>query len=208
MVVMIGIVHTLQVGHYTAQWWQQAFWAGLAGLTLLLLLYVRVFRPLVMLRHPYRVAEVRREPSTCWTLRLEPEGHAGMKFRAGQYAWLTLGKSPCSLQQHPFSFASSALSPHRLEFAIKELSDFTRTIGQVPPGSRAYLEGPFGAFDIDANTSDQTVFIAGGIGITPIMSMLRTLRDRGDRRPLVLIYAVGPGGSPLPEGAGRAPAAP
>ncbi len=190
MVVMIGIVHTLQVGHYTAVWWQQAFWAGIGGLTLLLLLYVRVFRPLIMLRHPYRVVEVRREPGKCWTLALEPEGHPGMKFRAGQYAWLTLGNSPFSLQQHPFSFASSALLPHRLEFAIKELGDFTSTIGQVPVGSRAYLEGPFGAFDIDLSPSDQTVFIAGGIGITPIMSMLRTLRDRGDQRPLVLIYAV------------------
>jgi len=190
MVVVIGIVHTIQVGHYTAEWWKQAFWVGLAALTLLLLLYVRVFRPLVMLRHPYRVAEVRRERGNSWTLTLEPEGHAGMKFRAGQYAWLTLGHLPFSLQQHPFSFSSSALSPHRLEFTIKELGDFTRTIGQVPPGSRAYLEGPFGTFNIDIETSGETVFIAGGIGITPIMSMLRTLRDRSDKRPLVLIYAV------------------
>jgi len=189
-VVVIGIVHTLQVGHYTAEWWKQAFWVGLAALTLLLILYVRVVRPLIMLRQPYRVAEVRRERGNSWTLTLEPEGHAGMKFRAGQYAWLTLGHSPFSLQQHPFSFSSSASSPHRLEFTIKELGDFTRTVGQVPPGSRAYLEGPFGTFNIDLETSGETVFIVGGIGITPIMSMLRTLRDRGDRRPLVFIYAV------------------
>ena len=76
-----------------------------------------------------------------------------------------------------------------MEFTIKELGDFTRTIGQVSPGSRAYLEGPFGSFNIDVALGE-AVFIVGGIGITPIMSMLRTLRDRGDGRPLVLIYAV------------------
>lgn len=190
MLVGVGLAHTLRVAHYVSEWWKQAFWVGLTGMALFLLLHVRVIRPLMMRRRPYRVVEVRRERGNSWTLALEPEGHSGMNFRAGQYAWLTLGDSPFSLHQHPFSFSSSALSPHRLEFTIKELGDFTRTIGQVPPGSRAYLEGPFGAFDIDVNASDETVFIAGGIGITPIMSMLKTLLDRGDLRPLVLIYAA------------------
>lgn len=190
MLLGIGLAHTLRVAHYVSDWWKQAFWVGLTGMALFLLIHVRVIRPLMMRRHPYRVVEVRRERANSWTVALEPERHAGMNFRAGQYAWLTLGDSPFSLHQHPFSFSSSALSPRRLEFTIKELGDFTRTIGQVPLGSRAYLEGPFGAFNIDVNASDETVFIAGGIGIAPIMSMVKTFRDRSDQRPLVLIYAA------------------
>lgn len=60
----------------------------------------------------------------------------------------------------------------------------------MKPGQRVYVDGPFGAFSIDRHPhAEEYVFIAGGIGITPIMSMLRTLADRGDRRPLTLLYA-------------------
>ncbi len=58
------------------------------------------------------------------------------------------------------------------------------------PGERAYLDGPHGAFTVDRHGhAAGFVFIAGGVGITPIMSMLRTLADRGDGRPIYLIYA-------------------
>ncbi len=51
------------------------------------------------------------------------------------------------------------------------------------------MDGPFGAFTLDRYDTPGFVFIAGGIGITPVMSMLRALVTRGDRRPLQLIYA-------------------
>lgn len=59
----------------------------------------------------------------------------------------------------------------------------------MEPGQRAYLDGPYGVFSVDRNLASSYVFIAGGIGITPIMSMLRTLADRSDERPLTLVYA-------------------
>src|SRR5262249_47094732 len=57
-----------------------------------------------------------------------------------------------------------------------------------PVGQRAYLDGPYGAFTIDRNPADMHVLIAGGVGITPMMSMIRTLADRGDKRPVILLY--------------------
>jgi predicted ferric reductase len=94
-----------------------------------------------------------------------------------------------SLEQHPFTIASSAAHPQRLGFTIKELGDFTSSIGQMKPGTAAYLDGPYGAFTID-ESSRAIVMSAGGIGITPMMSIIRTLRDERDQRPLLLIYAV------------------
>jgi predicted ferric reductase len=59
----------------------------------------------------------------------------------------------------------------------------------VTPGQIAYLDGPYGSFSIDRHPNADYVFIGGGIGIAPLIGMLRTLADRGDRRRLKLIYA-------------------
>lgn len=190
LIVFIGLVHVLRVGFYIDDWWKRALWTGLTAGAIGLLGYTRVVRPWRMGRRPWRVAEVRREPGSSWTVALEPEGHAGMRFDAGQFAWVTIGASPFSLEQHPFSFASSAERRDRVEFTIKELGDWTSRIGQVRPGTRAYLDGPYGAFTLDPR-AERAVFIAGGVGITPIMSILRTWRDRGDERPMALLYAAG-----------------
>jgi len=187
LVVFIGLVHVLRVGYYIATPWKQALWVGMTGVAILLLLHARVLKPLQLRGRPYRVVEVRPERGRCWTVVVEPAGHPGMHFEAGQFAWLTLGPSPFSLEQHPFSFASSASDAPRLEFTVKELGDFTSTIGEIAPGSTAFVEGPYGAFSLSPEAAGG-VYVVGGIGITPVMSILRTLRDQGDRRPHLLIY--------------------
>jgi predicted ferric reductase len=185
-IVFIGMVHGIQVGEHLDAFWKQTIWAGsLLGL-MYLVVHTRVVRPALMKRRPYRVKEVRRELPDTFTLVLEPEGHVGMNFRAGQYAWMTVGPSPYSLQQHPFSFSSSAHSGE-LSFTAKVLGDFTSSWEHIEPGESVYLEGPYGAFTLDAD-SEGAVFIAGGIGVTPAISILRTMRDTGDDRPAVLVY--------------------
>jgi len=51
-----------------------------------------------------------------------------------------------------------------------------------------YLDGPYGIFSIDRHVGPGYVFLAGGVGITPLMSQLRTMADRGDKRPVLLLY--------------------
>jgi predicted ferric reductase len=187
LVVFIGLVHVLRVGYYISVPWKQGMWVAVTGGAMLLLVHARLIKPLRLRRSPYRVTEVRPERGQSWTLALEPVGHGGMHFEAGQFAWLTLGSSPFALEQHPFSFASSAQRPRRLELTIKELGDFTSRIDRVAPGTTAFLEGPYGAFTLDPDAGG-AVFIVGGVGVTPVMSILRTMLDTGDSRPAILIY--------------------
>ncbi len=187
-VILVGLAHALQVGHYVSGVWKQAFWLGGAGVALLLLCGTRLVKPWRVRKFPWRVKEVRGVCPEVQTLVLEPVGHPGMSFRAGQYAWLTLGETPFTLQQHPFSFSSSAKVLGEVEFAIKEAGDFTSTIPHVEPGTQAYLEGPYGSFVLEDSVA-AAVFVVGGIGITPILSILRTCRDQRDTRPFLLIYA-------------------
>lgn len=185
----LAIWHVLGVGHYVDTPWRKQLWGTFSLSWLLLLVYVRLYKPLQQLRHPYRVVEVKEEKADSWSLTIEPDGHAGLRFQPGQFAWLTLGSSPFALKEHPFSFAGSAEKVPTLTFTIKELGDFSSTIKQVKPGQIAYIDGPYGAFSPDRMAAGGFVLIAGGIGIAPMMSMLRTFADRREQRPLKLLYA-------------------
>ena len=189
--VATGLAHVVGVGYYLELAWKQWMWIAMVGVAVAAFAYIRIGKPMVQLHKPWEVVEVREERGETWTLAVRPIGHDGIAFQAGQFAWITLSRSPLVIREHPFSFSSSAEDIPRVEFTIKALGDFTKGIRHLEPGTRAYLDGPHGAFTIRRNPADGYVFIAGGIGITPIMSMLRTLADRGDERPLLLIYGSG-----------------
>jgi predicted ferric reductase len=133
---------------------------------------------------------VQPERDSTWTIVLAPDGHAGFTFQPGQFAWIGIDRSPFALTTHPFSFSSSAeRAPGELFVSIKELGDFTKTIKDFEPGARVYVDGPHGVFTCDRYEGPGFVFIGGGVGVTPLLSMLRSLADRGDRRPCHLFLA-------------------
>ncbi len=186
--VAAGLLHMVGWAVYLVDPRKRALWIGMTIFWIALLLYVRIVKPLFMLRRPFRVAELRTERGDACTLVMRPEGHGGFRFRPGQFGWLTLWDSPFKITGHPFSFSSSAEAKDgRVEMTIRNLGDFTSAIPKVPVGQRVYLDGPYGAFTI-GNPADMHVLVAGGVGITPMMSMIRTLADRGDKRPIILLY--------------------
>lgn len=184
----LALSHMFLVNRYMAHPLQRAYWIGIAVVWAAAFAYIRLIRPLQLLRRPYRVVEVRPERGNAWTLALAPDGHEGMRFMAGQFAWLTARTSPFSLRDNPFSFSSSAEVRDRIEFTIKALGDFTATIKDFRPGEVVYVDGPFGTFDIDQHDAPGYVMIAGGIGSVPVMSILRTMADRNDPRPVCFFY--------------------
>ena len=182
------IAHLFLIDHHTANPLQSAYWVVLPALWVAATVAIRVIRPMQLLRRPYRVVEVRPERREVWTLVVEPDGHAGTGFVAGQFAWLTARSSPFLYRDNPFSYSSSAEHPTRLEFTIKEVGDFTSMVPDLKPGETVYVDGPYGTFSIDDRAAPGFVMIAGGIGAAPVLSLLRTMADRRDQRPVVFIY--------------------
>jgi predicted ferric reductase len=186
--IVFAQLHVSMAGLYTNTFWKQVVWVGTAALMVGLVLYLRLLKPVLQKGRAWRVAEVRAERGDTHTLALEPVGHEGIRFLPGQFGWIKLAGS-FTLEEHPYSFSSSAERTDRVEFGIKALGDFSARIATVQPGTEAYIDGPHGAFSIDRYPAAGYVFVAGGVGITPVMSFLRTMADRGDPRPVLLLYA-------------------
>lgn len=187
--LLLAIAHAEGAGHFLNARWKRWAWGGLAAAWLLAIVHVRLLRPWRVARRPWAIASLKRLAGRTWRLRLRPIGHPGLgDFLPGQFAWLSFGSHPIRLKEHPFSIAS-APGAEQLEFAIKELGDFTSRIGELPLDTRVYVDGPYGSFTIDHHPEAQgLIFIAGGAGIAPILSMLRAMAARHDRRPALLFY--------------------
>jgi predicted ferric reductase len=187
--IVFAQLHASMAGLYINTAWKQAIWIVMAAAMVSFVVYLRLLKPAHQRAHPWRVAGTRDEHGDTTTLILEPVGHDGFTFQPGQFAWIKVSGSAFTVEEHPFSFSSSAEQRGSVEFGIKALGDFSAAMADVPAGTAAYVDGPHGAFSMDRYEAAGYVFLAGGVGITPFMSMLRTMADRKDPRPVTLIYA-------------------
>jgi predicted ferric reductase len=187
LIAAFSLHHALAIGSHSVMPALALYWQAGFTLALLTMLHVYILRPLLQMRAPYRIASVEKAAERTWLLVIEPQQAEAITFEAGQFVWLNIGHSPFSLTEHPFSIASA---PHlgRLDFLIKEAGDFTNKIGAVKPGTRVWIDGPYGHFTLPEAGSAPLVFIAGGVGIAPVLSMLREMDRRRTGQPVTLIY--------------------
>jgi predicted ferric reductase len=191
--LLASAMHIWMLGHLVMDPVLRLTFGLLAALLVAVLSYRWLYRPFLDRRDAYQVQEVRKESGDVHTLVIVPkrERHgapgAAMRFEAGQFAWIRLRRA-VTAEEHPFTISSSARDNAAVSFSIRGVGDFTRRIGDLRPGDPIWVDGPHGAFTWDERVRTRVlVLIAAGVGITPMMSMLRTLAHRGDRRPALLI---------------------
>ena len=180
--------HTLDAGRYSQDPLLAGIWLSLFALAALSLAYVYGFEPIIQKRRPWSVRSVRPVALKTWELTVDPDGHQGIKYEAGQFAWLNVGNSPFSLHENPFSICSAPGSGSAVQFMIKELGDFTNIIGEIKPGTTAYLDAPHGTLSVSGRTEPGVCLIGGGVGIAPLLGILRQLRHDNDKRATTLVY--------------------
>lgn len=185
-----AIAHVLGVGEFTATTQSRALWLGVTAGWAGILAWTRLVAPAIQRANPWRVVTVEEERGGAVSLTFEPDRRGLPLWKPGQFAWLTLGSSPFGLGEHPFTIASSPERAPAVTMTVKPLGGFSKKLARVRPGARAFLHGPYGTFSIDNEAgAEGFAMIAGGIGITPMIANLRSMRERGDRRPVVLVYA-------------------
>lgn len=183
--------HAVLVGRFSAQGPVTVYWMVAAGAMAGAVAILYGWRWLQLHRRPWRLESVTPLADRIWELDIQPEkGTPPLRYRAGQFVWMTVGARRFPLFDHPFSIADSPLRPG-LSLIVKELGDFTNRIGQLPPGAPVGIDGPYGDFVLEDRPDGAVLLIAGGSGVGPIMGLLRDLVARRDPRPIRLAYGAG-----------------
>lgn len=155
-------------------------------------IYHKLIRPWWLGRRAYKVGSVTPELPNIRTLKLNPPDNQGVfKYKPGQFAFITILGGDVVREEHPFTVSSSPADPDAITFTIKELGDFTSSLGAVQPGTPVRVDAPYGYFSyLNYAPGRPLGLIAGGIGITPMLSMLRTLQATEPERRVTFLWGV------------------
>lgn len=131
----------------------------------------------------FYVQEIKNETKDVFTLALKPEKK--FLFQAGQFCFLRLNKDKL-YARHPFTISSSPKEAE-LRFTVKLTGRFTKALSELKRGEEVIVDGPFGIFTIEDYDKD-LVFIAGGVGLAPFMSIIKDKIEDNKTQNVVLLY--------------------
>lgn len=191
LVVLFSFGHQIDNGReLTKIEWFRAYWIALYGIVFLLVVYYRFARQLLLYKQQdFRVARVVQEASGVHSVYIRGNKIRNFHYTAGQFGKFRFLAKGYWLQEHPFSFSVEPNSDE-LRITVKTLGDFTANIAQLPENTRVIVDGPYGRFTTERIREKRVVYIAGGIGITPIRSMLGALAEVSAREKVWLFYAT------------------
>ncbi len=150
----------------------------------------KIWRPAVNKRKPFTVSDVTAETKEIVSFSLATPPEREFKYRAGQFAYFRFLDGVPGPEEHPFTI-SSAPGAGEVRVTAKALGDFTGDLGLVKPGAAVAVDGPYGVFTIKRIPQDRPIVcIAGGIGITPFLSILADLADSGESRSVALLWSI------------------
>jgi ferredoxin-NADP reductase len=132
------------------------------------------------------------EPVAASTVAFRFKRPSGFTFKAGQAVDLVLpdaAERSNGDARHAFSIASAPSEDELLLAMRMRDTPFKAALARMTPGATALLEGPFGSLTLHRAAARDALFIAGGIGITPFLSILRDAAERRDARRFTLIYS-------------------
>jgi ferredoxin-NADP reductase len=124
----------------------------------------------------FKVKLAGRDEVAEGTMAFRFEKPAGFQFKAGQYAELTLlnpSENDFEGASRTFSIASAPSDPELMFATRMQDTAFKRVLKSSPVGTEVSLDGPMGAFTLHHDEKKAGIFLAGGIGITPFLSIIR-----------------------------------
>ena len=163
-----------------------AYWAALYIIIFSSHIFFRWIRPLARyFKHRFYVERVHRETHEATSIYISGKNMEQFHIQPGQFMLFRFLRHGWWWQQHPFSLS---MAPNGKEIRItpKVLGDFTKEIQHITPGTKVYIDGPYGVFTDYPESAEKMLLIAGGIGITPVRALIERFMKRG--KDVVLLY--------------------
>jgi len=183
IILPLILFHSLFLGSTLQQGFLRGFWVAL-GLCYAAVLAARIHRHYAVKRYPLRVRHIKQETHDTWSLDIEGD-HPD--YEPGQFMLLRLKIDGIVSSPHPFTISSS---PTRkgLSVCVKSVGDFTSRLSESVQLDQAFVDMPYGVFSFLNYDVQRYIFIAGGIGITPFLSMLRFMKDKKLNKEVIFIW--------------------
>lgn len=142
-------------------------------------------------KNKYEVSEVIEEADNITTLKFKPKFGKIFDYMPGQFLFVRIHNPEVPGDEHPFTISSSPTEEGFVAVTVKQLGDFSNKVNRTKVGDNAYINGGYGTFSYlrDAE-SNKLCFIAGGIGITPFLGMLRYISAKDRDKPVKLLWGV------------------
>lgn len=142
----------------------------------------------------YNVKLLEKKQVADGTMEFVLEKPDGLVYRAGQFFDIILPKPNDSTRKndyvHGFSFVSAPSEPHiAAATRMRPDSTFKNALKEVSVGAEVTIEAVWGEFTLKKNETNPVVYIIGGIGVTPVRSMVVQATADKLERSLTLIYA-------------------
>lgn len=187
LAIALGFAHQLVVGSdFVNDPIARAYWIGLYIATIGTLLAFRFGAPIAInVRHRLRVGNVVDEAPGVVSVYLTGHDLDRLPIRAGQYLnvrFLVDGW----WRSHPYSISAQP-NGRWLRVTVKALGDDSARLRDLPIGTRAIVEGPYGNLTTERRTAPRATLIAGGIGVTPLRAILEELSASA---PVTMLYRV------------------
>ena len=138
---------------------------------------------------PARILNITQETSDTKTFTLvftNPADQEAFNYRPGQFVEISV----LGVGEAPISITSSPSRKGFLELSIKRVGQLTETIHALSPGSIVGIRGPYGnGFPFEDVSGDNILFVAGGIGLAPLRSLINYVFDnRPDYGDVKILY--------------------
>jgi ferredoxin-NADP reductase len=163
----------------------RAYWIGLYALMTACVIWWRFALPVVRsLRHGLRVESIVEESPGVYSVIMKGRNLAKLGAEGGQFfEWRFVSKGHLMVA-HPYSL-SAAPTARYMRITVKGLGDHSRSLATIKPGTRVFIEGPYGVFKAGHTKSKRVVLVGGGIGVTPVRALLDEFKNS---LPIDFIY--------------------